>query len=65
MTADLVGASEDSVEVSEDPAGKVDLLLEEVEASGCFVEAPLAALLAPSLRHRHLDVKNLDHLKGD
>ena len=40
MTADLVGASEDLVEVSEDPAGEVDLLLEEVEASDCFEEAP-------------------------
>ena len=40
MTADLVGASEDLVEVSEDPVGEVDLLLEEVEASDCFEEAP-------------------------
>ena len=60
---DLVEVSEDPVEVLEDPAVEVGLLQVEAVASDCSEEAPLAALLAPSLHH--LDVKNLDHLKVD
>jgi len=63
VSADLVGASEGSVEVSEDPAEEVDLLLVEVEASDCFEEALLAALLAPSLHHP--GEKSSDRLKVD
>ena len=62
MSADLVGASEGSVEVSEDPAEEMDLLLVEVEASD-FEEALLAALLAPSLHHP--GEKSSDRLKVD